>query len=96
MLTGSPAARGGLGIGDTIVAIEGREFSADVLDDEVKAAKGRTAPIVMIVKKNALYRTVSIDYHGGNRYPHLVRIPGTPDRLEALAAPHRAKAAADH
>jgi len=96
VLTGSPAARGGLGIGDTIVAIEGREFSADVLDDEVKAAKGRTAPIVMIVKKNALYRTVSIDYHGGNRYPHLVRIPGTPDRLEALAAPHRAKAAADH
>jgi hypothetical protein len=44
----------------------------------------------MIVKRNDLFRTVSIDYHGGLRYPHLTRIEGTPDGLTAIMAAHRA------
>jgi predicted metalloprotease with PDZ domain len=89
VLTGSPAATAGLGIGDTLVAVDGREYSSDVLTDAVKAAQSSSGPIVFIVKRNALYRTVSIDYHGGLRYPHLVRIDGTPDRLAGIVAPHR-------
>jgi hypothetical protein len=30
---------------------------------------------------------VSIDYHGGLRYPHLERIAGTADRLDEILAP---------
>jgi len=58
--------------------------------DIIKAAEHSTAPIVMIVKRNDLFRTVSIDYHGGLRYPHLTRIEGTPDGLTAIMAAHRA------
>jgi predicted metalloprotease with PDZ domain len=91
VLTGSPGAKAGLGIGDTIVAVDGREYSSEVLIDGIKAAQGTNAPIVLIVKRNGLFRTVSIDYHDGPKYPHLVRIDGTPDRLAGIVAPHRAK-----
>lgn len=91
VLTGSPAAAAGLGIGDTIVAVDNREFSPEVLADGIKAAQGTNVPIALIVKRNGLFRTVSIDYHGGPKFPHLVRIDGTPDRLNAILAPHRAK-----
>jgi hypothetical protein len=42
-----------------------------------------------MVKEFDRYRTVSIDYHGGLRYPHLQRIEGTPDRLSAIFAPRK-------
>jgi predicted metalloprotease with PDZ domain len=86
---GMPAAKGGLGFGDTIVAVNGREFSAQVLDEAIKAAKGTTAPLVFIVKKGGNYRTVSVDYHDGPKHPHLVRVEGTPDLLSTIVAPKR-------
>jgi predicted metalloprotease with PDZ domain len=89
VLTDSPAARGGLGYGDTIVAVDNREFDVDSYAEAVKATKDSTAPLVMIVKRNGLFRTLSIVYRGGLRFPHLERIAGTPDRLSILTAPHR-------
>jgi predicted metalloprotease with PDZ domain len=89
-ITGSPAAKAGLGVGDEIVAVNSRAYSPEVLMDIIKAAEHSTAPIVMIVKRNDLFRTVSIDYHGGLRYPHLTRVEGTPDGLTAIMAAHRA------
>ncbi len=64
-ITGSPAAKAGLGVGDTLVAVNGRAYSPEVLTDVIKAAEHGTAPIVLIVKRNDLFRTVSIEYHGG-------------------------------
>ncbi len=92
VLTGSPAAKAGLGSGDTLVAVDARTFSPKVLDEAIKAAEHRSAPIEVIVKRNDIFRTVSIDYHGGLRSPHLERIPGTTDGLSAIVAPHRATA----
>jgi predicted metalloprotease with PDZ domain len=94
VLTGSPAAKAGLAPSDTIVAIDDREFASDDVDDILKAAEKTTAPMVLIVKRGHIFRTVSLDYHGGPKYPHLVRIDGVPDRLTAILAPHRASAAA--
>jgi hypothetical protein len=50
----------------------------------VKAARDGKAPIVLLVKKGNNFRTISLDYHGGLRYPKLERIPGTKDRLDAI------------
>jgi hypothetical protein len=36
------------------------------------------------VRQGDFFRTVKIDYRDGLRYPKLVRIEGTPDRLTAL------------
>jgi predicted metalloprotease with PDZ domain len=79
-----PAFKAGIGSGTTIVAVNGQAYDADVLKEAVKAAKDGKEPIQLMVKEFDRYRTVSIDYHGGLRYPHLERIPGTPDYLTAI------------
>ncbi len=81
-----PAFKAGLAIGMSIVAVNGEAAAASNLTDAIKAAKDTTTPIELIVKDGDRYRTVSLDYHGGLRYPHLERIPGTPDRLSELYA----------
>ncbi|MBD5604065.1 MAG: M61 family metallopeptidase, partial [Candidatus Eremiobacteraeota bacterium] len=89
VLAGSPASKGGLGVGDTIVAVDDREFAGDDFEDELKTDEHTTAPMAFLVKRGHVFRNVSIDYHGGPKHPHLVRIDGVPDGLAAIVAPHR-------
>ena len=84
-----PAFRAGIGPGMQLVAVDGREYKKDTLEDAVKAAKTGRAPITLLVKDFDRYRTVALDYHDGLRYPHLERIAGTPDRLSAIYATRR-------
>ena len=79
-----PAFNAGLGSGTQVIAVNDVEYSKDVLEDAVKAAKTDKAPIRLMVKEFDRYRTVQIDYHGGLRYPHLERIEGTPDYLTPI------------
>ncbi len=83
----SIAAKAGLTPGAHIVAIGGRSYSTGRLRDVVKASAKGTTPISMIVRNGEFFTTVSIDYHGGERYPHLERITGKPDLMEALIKP---------
>jgi predicted metalloprotease with PDZ domain len=76
--------RAGLAANTTIVAVNGRAYKGDVLKAAVKAAQDRKAPIELLVKKGNKLRTVSLDYHGGLRYPRLERIAGTRDRLAEI------------
>jgi hypothetical protein len=34
------------------------------------------------------YKTCNVDYHGGSRYPHLIRDESKPDYLDDLAKRH--------
>ncbi len=86
---GGPAFEMGLGAGWELVAVGDRTASAEVLREAVTAAKGGSEPIVLVVKRGDEFRTLSFDYHGGLRYPRLVRIPGTRDRLADIFAPRR-------
>ena len=76
--------RAGLAGNTTIVAVNNRAYKPEVLKAAVKAAKGSKAPIELLVRKGNNLRTISLDYHDGLRYPRLERIPGTPDRLDAI------------
>jgi len=40
-----------------------------------------------LLKRGDEFVTVSLDYHGGMRYPHLERVETTPDRLDSILAP---------
>ena len=79
-----PAFNAGLGSGTTIIAVNGMAYDGEVLEEAIKAAKTDTAPIELMVKEFDRYRTVKIDYHGGLRHPHLVRIEGKPDYLTPI------------
>ena len=80
----SPAFNAGIGSGTTVVAVNGQAYSQDVLEDAVKAAKGNTIAIELLLKEFDRYRTVKLDYHGGLRYPYLERIEGKPDYLTPI------------
>jgi len=79
-----PAFKAGLTLGSEIIAVNGVEYDADELKDAITEAKGDKTPIQLLIKNNGAYRTVSIPYHDGLRYPHLERIPNSPALLDAL------------
>ena len=83
-----PAFKAGLVPGLDIVAVDGKDYSAEALKDAVKAARTGSAPIELLVKNIDTYSTVKIDYHGGLRYPHLERAGGG-DLLGAIITPRR-------
>ncbi|MFZ0363297.1 MAG: PDZ domain-containing protein [Candidatus Cybelea sp.] len=85
---GSPAWRAGLAPGMHVLAVNGQQFTEDVLQYAVKRAHHSPAPISLITTQTGWYQTLSLDYHDGIRYPHLERIPGTPDMLSEIVAPH--------
>lgn len=80
----SPAFKAGIGAGMTLVAVDDREYTKELLEDAIKAAKDGKAPIKLTVKDFDRYRTINVDYHEGLRYPHLERIEGKPDYLTPI------------
>jgi len=84
-----PAFKAGVSTGATLVAVNGQNYSSDVLKQAITAAKDSKAPIQLLLKFQGTYRTVSVDYHGGLQYPHLVRVEGTPDYLSQIIAPRK-------
>ncbi|WP_448662180.1 M61 family metallopeptidase [Sphingomonas sp. CJ20] len=83
----SPAFEAGLTLADEIVAVNGRGFTNDRLVDAVKAAKGAKDPIRLLLKRGDRFREVAIDYHGGLRYPHLVKTGTGEAGLDKLLQP---------
>jgi predicted metalloprotease with PDZ domain len=86
VLWDSPAFKAGLTRGMKLIAVNGLEFDADNLKDVVKADTKTQDKIDLLIKADDRYKTVSIDYHGGLRYPSLVRIDGTKDMLGDIIA----------
>src|SRR5690606_6505424 len=96
VLWDSLAFAAGIGTGMTVAAVNDVEYSDAVLRDAVKAAKTGTTPIRLLLKEFDRYRTVSIDYHGGLRYPHLERIEGRPDYLTPILSARKCRPATSH
>ncbi|HEU4624725.1 MAG TPA: hypothetical protein VFS52_08200 [Steroidobacteraceae bacterium] len=82
-----PAFKAGLSMGDTIVAVNGRAFKADVLKSAIKSAKGGSTPLELIVKNGERYKVVRVPYFDGLRYPQLERVSDTEDRLAQILKP---------
>jgi predicted metalloprotease with PDZ domain len=81
---GMLAAKAGIGPGMKIVAVNGRRISAEVWRDALRAAKISPSPIELIVENTDYFRVVKLDYHGGEKYPHLVRDESKPDMLTEI------------
>ena len=82
-----PAFKAGASTGASIVAVNGQDYSDDVMKQAIEAAaKDSKSPIQLLLKYQGGYRTVAVDYHGGLQYPHLVRVKGTPDYLSEIIA----------
>ena len=77
----------GIGPGMKIQAVNGREFTPEVLIEAIKNAENGSAPLQLIVANGPEVETRSINYHGGLRYPHLVRDASHPDYLSEILRP---------
>jgi hypothetical protein len=69
------------------MAVNGRQFDGDALKDAIKAAAGKGPAVQLLIKSGDLYRTVTLDWHGGLRYPKLEKVGKGPGTLDALLAP---------
>ena len=83
-IEGMPAAKAGIGPGMKLVAVNEREFSADVLRDALKMGKASKEPMELLVLNADYYKTYKLDYHEGEKYPHLVRDESKPDTLSEI------------
>jgi predicted metalloprotease with PDZ domain len=83
----SPAYKAGLGPGMKIVAVNGRAYTDALMHDAIRNSKTTQAPIELIVENTAYFRDVKIDYHDGERYPHLERVDSKPDMLDQILQP---------
>jgi len=84
---GMPAAKAGIGPGMKLIAVNGRKFSANILRDALGAAKTGSAPLELLVENTTYFNTYRINYHEGEKYPHLVRDESKPDVLSDIIKP---------
>jgi predicted metalloprotease with PDZ domain len=84
---GSVAYAATIGPGEQVVAIDGRAFKGQAQCDDVLRSAKNGSPIVLLLEAGNVYRTVSLNYTGGPRYPHLERIPASEDVLGEIAKP---------
>ena len=81
VLPGTPAAKAGLSPGMKLMAVAGRQWTADAMRDAIRAAARSRHPFEILAKNGEFYGSHTISYTGGERYPKLVRVEGTPDLL---------------
>ena len=77
-----PAFRAGLSLGARIETVNGERYTPAHLKAAFREAAAK--PLRLTIRMDGEASEVGIDYHGTLRYPRLERIPGVPDRLEAL------------
>jgi predicted metalloprotease with PDZ domain len=87
-IVGSPAYNAGITSGMKVVGVNGRVYTHDGLEDAIAAAKDSSAPIALMVVIDDYYKTFNVDYHGGDKFPHLVRDEAKPDYLDDLIKAH--------
>lgn len=82
-IVGSPAFKAGIGSGMKVVGVNGRLYTHDLLEDAIKSNQ----PISLLTVVDDYYKTFTIDFHGGPRFPHLSRDESIPDLLDQLIKP---------
>lgn len=87
VLVGSPAYDAGIGPGMSLVAVNGRKWSPEVLHAAIKSAQQNTSPIELLAENGQFFKTYSLAYHGGEKNPHLERVSEKPDVLGDVVKP---------
>ena len=83
----SAAFKAGLTVGDTIIAVNDKPFSDDLIKTDITAAKGGTAPVRLLVRTADRLRVVDLAWNGGLRYPRFQKTGGTDTPLDRLLTP---------
>jgi predicted metalloprotease with PDZ domain len=85
VVPGSPAAKAGLAPGMRLVAVNTRKWTPEILRNAIKRAKTNDEPIDLLASNGDFFQTYRVEYHVGERYPHLEQINGKTDVLSEIA-----------
>jgi predicted metalloprotease with PDZ domain len=86
-IPGFPAYLAGVGPGMKIIGVNSRKYSKDVIRTALRGSVSSSGPIELLVENADYYRSFKVDYHGGERYPHLVRNEPQADLLNEVIKP---------
>lgn len=75
------AAKAGIGPGMKIIAVNGRRFTPGIFRIALSEGVNSSDPLELLVENTDYFTTYKLDYHGGEKYPHLVRDDSKPDVL---------------
>lgn len=82
-----PAFKAGITPDMQLQAVNDQAFTVASLRGAIRAAENGSAPIKLLLRRDKEFITVTLDYHGGLRYPHLERTESAPDLLDEILAP---------
>ena len=85
VMPGSPADQAGVVPDSSLIAINGRKYSKEVLDEALEADPA-SRKFALLLESDEVYGTVELHYSGGARYPRLERLE-TPDLLTSILNP---------
>lgn len=79
-----PAGRAGVVPQSQLIAVNHQRYSGDWLRQVLRQAQQDPAPIVLTLQRKGVLQELKVDYHGGERYPHLIRLADHPDLLDLI------------
>ena len=83
-IEGMDAPHAGIGPGMKILAVNGRRFTPQVFRDALYQGKNTSQQLQLLIENTDYFRTFVLDYHGGEKYPHLVREESKPDTMTEI------------
>src|SRR5262249_50254783 len=86
VVPGRAAHKAGVGPGMKLIAVNGRRWSSQVLRTALAGTK-KNGRLELLLENGDYFQTVTLDYHDGERYPHLARDPDSADLLAAIVRP---------
>jgi predicted metalloprotease with PDZ domain len=87
VVPGSPADSAGVAPDMKLIAVNGRQYSADVLRAAIAESK-QTGHVELMCENKEFYRTFTVDYREGRRHPVLVREGSVHDYVGEILAAH--------
>lgn len=87
VVPGTPADAAGIAPDSNLVAVNGRKYSKDVLQDALKAGGTEPRILRLLIQKDDMFNTVDVHYAGHARHPRLERDASTPDLLTPILSP---------
>jgi predicted metalloprotease with PDZ domain len=83
----TPADAAGIAPDSNLIAIDGRKYTKDVLQDALKAGGAEPRALRLLIQKDDMFNTLEVHYTGHARYPRLERNASTPDLLTPILSP---------
>lgn len=87
VIPGLPAEKAGISASMKLIAVNDRRWTPTILREAIKSTATSTVPITLLVENEGYFKTYSVDYRGGEKYPILERDETKVDLLAEIRKP---------